>query len=182
MTNDIFLNAFRALDTELKSEGKTVVDYENSLDTVNQEKLKVCRIMRNYMAHNDTTFLATTSEQFKFLEDQTYKIRSLSHTVKDEMKKIKTVKSSITFKELSILLDKFPYVPVETKIGLYIVDKDIFIHQLAKGNKKLDIPTKLPKYNYLSKLTKMDSISNGFYIITEDGLSTSKYLGLLIKE
>ena len=43
MTNEKFLDAFRALDTELKSEGTTVLDYENSLGTVEQEKLKVCK-------------------------------------------------------------------------------------------------------------------------------------------
>ena len=70
MVNEKFLDAFRALDTELKDQGSTVLEYENSLKdgSIEKEKLKVCRIMRNYMAHNDTTFLTASNEQIKFLQ------------------------------------------------------------------------------------------------------------------
>lgn len=180
MANEKFLDAFRALDTELKTDGKTVLDYENSLDTLDQERLKVCRIMRNYMAHNDTTFLSTTSEQIKFLDKQVDELRKLAHTVKDEMKRVKTVKATEPIKNILTSIDKYPIVPVETKAGIFLVDQTILIHQLALGNKKVTIPARLPKYKYVSKMERLENIGTGTYIVTEDGTATGAYLGILI--
>ena len=181
MINDKFLDAFRALDTELKSDGTTVLDYENSLETAEQEKMKVCRIMRNYMSHNDTTFVVATNDQIKFLNEQIDNIKRKAHTVKDEMKRIKTLKATEPIKNILTQIVKYPIVPIETKIGLFLVDKDIILKQLAAGNKKIDIPTRLPKYNYVEKLERIENlISHTTYIVTEDGTATGKYLGIVI--
>ena len=182
MANEKFLDAFRALDTELKSDGRSVMDYENSLGTgsLEQEKLKVCRIMRNYMAHNDTTFLAATQEQIKFLDEQVAEIRKLAHTVKDEMKRVKAVKPTEPIKNIIAAIDKFPILPIDNKTGIYLVDKDILIHNLAAGAKKITIPARLPKYNYVSKTDRMDNIGKGTYIVTDDGTAGGNCLGILI--
>lgn len=179
MANEKFLDAFRALDTELKSDGMTVLDYENSLDTLDQERLKVCRIMRNYMAHNDTTFLATTNEQIKFLDDQVVEIRKNAHTVKDEMKKVKLIKATAAIKDVIASIDKFPIVPIETKVGLYLVDKDTLIHNLAIGNKKIAIPARLPKYATIAKDERIENISSGTYVVTSDGTVNGSYVGII---
>ena len=101
MVNEKFLDAFRALDTELKDQGSTVLEYENSLKdgSIEKEKLKVCRIMRNYMAHNDTTFLTASNEQIKFLEAETEEVLKRAHLVKDEMKRVKTLKATASIKD-----------------------------------------------------------------------------------
>ena len=181
MANEKFLDAFRAFDTELKQDNITVIDFENSLkDNLIQEKLKVCRIMRNYMSHNDTNFLETTTAQIKFLDGLTEDIKKKAHTVKDEMKKVKPVKATTPIKDIVVQLDKFPIVPLDTKSGIFLVDKDLIIHLLAKGAKKVDIPAKLPKYKYIGKLIRMDKVSEGTYIVTSDGTSNGDYLGILI--
>lgn len=179
MANEKFLDAFRALDTELKSDGSTVLDYENSLDTLGQERLKVCRIMRNYMAHNDTTFLATTNEQIKFLEEQVTEIRKKAHTVKDEMKRVKLIKATTAIKDVIASIDKFPIAPIETKVGLYLVDKDTLIHNLALGNKKIAIPARLPKYATIAKDERIENISSGTYVVTSDGTINGTYVGII---
>ena len=174
--NEKFLDAFRALDTELKAEGSTVIDYENSLGTVDQEKMKVCRIMRNYMAHNDTTFIVATNEQVKFLDAQLLELRKKAHTVKDEMKRVKLVKPTEPIKNIALALDKYPVLPIETKTGIYLVDKDILIHNVAVGAKKIEIPTKLPKYKTTSKLERIENLTYGTYIV----IDKDTYVGLLI--
>lgn len=179
MANEKFLDAFRALDTELKSDGSTVLDYENSLDTLGQERLKVCRIMRNYMAHNDTTFLATTNEQIKFLEEQVTEIRKKAHTVKDEMKRVKLIKATAAIKDVIASIDKFPIAPIETKVGLYLVDKDILIHNLAIGNKKIAIPVRLPRYATIAKDERIENIGSGTYVVTSDGTINGTYVGII---
>ena len=135
---DKFLDSFRALDTELKCEDKTIMDFENSLEGIDQERMKVCRIMRNYMAHNDATFLTPSNEQIKFLDTQVSNILKSANTVKTEMKKIKLVKETELIKNLIPIIDKSNIIPLELKTGgIYLVTKDILLHQLALGNKKL---------------------------------------------
>ena len=177
MANDKFLDAFRALDSELKDQGTTVLDYENSLtDTSDREKLKVCRIMRNYMAHNDTTFLTASNEQIKFLEAETEEVLKRAHLVKDEMKRVKTLKTTAPIKDVIASLDKYPVCPIETKAGIYLVDKDILVHQLAGGAKKIAVPAKLPKYKTTNKMTKIEDLTSGTYIVTDK----DAYIGIII--
>lgn len=176
--NDKFLDAFRALDTELKSDGSTVLDYENSLETLDQEKMKVCRIMRNYMAHNDKNFITASAEQVKFLNSQVENVRRKAHTVKDEMKRIKPFKAIEPIKNVLAQIIKYPVVPMETKAGIFLVDKDILLKQLAANNKKIDIPARLPKYKTILKNDRMDNVSTGTYIVLDE--KTSEYCGMLI--
>ena len=179
--NEKFLEAYKALEVELRLDNITVLDYENSLEGTDQEKLKVCRIMRNYMSHNDTTFIQANNDQIKFINNLILEIRKKSHTVKDEMKRIKTMKYSEPIKNILTQIVKYPIVPIETKDGsIYLVDKDIIIKQLASNNKKIIIPTKIPKYKYLNKTDRMDSISTGTYIVTNDGTANGTYLGILV--
>jgi len=180
-SNSKFLDSFRALETELKCEDKTILDYENSLDGIDQERMKVCRIMRNYIAHNDATFLTPSNEQIKFLETQVSNILKSANTVKSEMKKIKLVKETELIKNLITIIDKNGFVPLELKNGgIYLVTKDILVHQLALGNKKIVIPTRLPKYQYVHKDMRLDKIThNNIYIVTDNGTDNGNYLGIL---
>lgn len=177
--NTQFLDAYRALDTELKYDDKSILDYENTLVGLEQEQLKVCRIMRNYMAHNDTTFITASKDQIKFLEKLVLEIRKSSSTVKDFMKKPPIAKLSEPIKNYAITLNKYNYVPVMATNGLYLVDKDIYIKQLAQGNKKIIPPTRLPKYNYTTKTERIDNLSNGIYIVTSTGTIDGDYIGIL---
>ena len=178
MDNEKFLDAFRALDSELKDQGSTVLEYENSLKdgSVEKEKLKVCRIMRNYMSHNDTTFLTASNEQIKFLDTQTEEVLKKAHLVKNEMKRVKTLKAAAHIKDVIAALDKFPVCPIETKAGIYLVDKDILVHQLAGGAKKIAVPAKLPKYKTTTKMTKIEDLTEGTYIVIEKDV----YIGIII--
>ena len=131
------------------------------------------------MSHNDTTFATASSDQTKFLEGLTIDIRRKSHTVKDEMKKIPVLKATAPIKEVIAILAKYPVAVMDTKTGLYLVDKDNLIKQLASGNKKIAIPVKIPKYKYLNKDKRISDIGSTVYIITSDGTENGKYLGII---
>lgn len=64
-----FLEAYKELEQILREDNVSVLDYENSLSEADKEKLKVCRIIRNYASHNDKKFVTCTKEQIKFLEE-----------------------------------------------------------------------------------------------------------------
>lgn len=178
---DKFLESYKNLEAELKAEGMTILDYENKMkDGTEKERLKVCRIMRNYMSHNDTVFLEATNEQIKFIDGLTLGIRRQAHTVKDEMKKVALVKETETLKNILPMIAKYPIVPIATKIGVYLLDKDTFVTLLAKGEKKAVIPSRLPKYKYVDKNERMENLSSGTYIVTSTGNDEGDYVGILI--
>ena len=177
--NDKFLEAFKQLETELKCENKTVLDYETSLQGTEQEQLKVCRIMRNYLSHNDSRFLTASSAQVKFLNDLATTIRMSSSIVANFMKKIKAIKATETIKNIIPLVDKFKIVPVETTNGIYLIDATILVNQINAGNKKIVLPKKLPKYKYTEKTTRIEDLDKALYIITDTGTSTGKYVAIL---
>ena len=177
--NDKFLDSYKALETELRLyENKTVLDYENELTGTFQEKLKSCRIMRNYMSHNDTSFLQASNEQIKFLNDVIIEIRKKAHTVKDEFKKSKLLKPTTSIKEVIQNVNKFGYAVIKSKQGYFIVDSGLLIYNLAKNNKKIEIPKKLPKVKFTAKTVRLQML-DGLYIVTSDGTVNGQYLGII---
>lgn len=179
--NNKFLEAYRGLENELRYENKSVLDYENKIkDSNTQEKLKLCRICRNYMAHQDTNFVSASKDMIAFIENLTKEIRLSGDIVKNHVKKAKTAYSTDSIKNIIPLCAKNKVPIVDKKSGqvLYIADADFIVKQLAKNNKKLDLPKKLPKYKYIDKEERIDKLS-GLYIVTSDGTSTGKYIGIL---
>lgn len=179
MKNEDFMDAFRELDTEIKAQGFiSVNDYEATMPdgSLEKEELKVCRIMRNFMAHNNMTFLTASMEQVKFLNNLTTELRKKAHTVKDEMKRVKTVTPSTPIKDMLQPICKFPIIPMELKDGsLYLITKDIILENLANGNKKIEVPKKLPKYSVTDKLEKIENLTSGVYIV----MDKSAYVGII---
>lgn len=179
--NNKFLEAFKNLENELRNDNMTVLDYENSLKDANtQEKLKLCRITRNYLSHQDTKFITASRDMIDFLNKLTSEIRLKSHTVKDEMKRVKTIYATESIKNIIPLCAKniVPIIDKKTEQIIYLVDSDVLVNNLAKGNKKIEIPKRLPKYKYCKKDDRVDKLK-GVYIVTSDGTDKGKYLGIL---
>lgn len=181
--NDKFLDCYRNLENELRYEGKTVLDYENSLqDEDIKDKLKLCRITRNYLAHHDTKFVTATIDMCKFLDQLAIKVRQSGGIVRDEMKKTKAVTEVEQLKNILPMIAK-GRVPVINKQNqcIFILDSDYYISLLAKKATKLELPKKLPKLNYVKKEDRLDGLY-GFYVVTEDGTKSGKYIGTLLIE
>ena len=180
--NDKFLNVFKELENELRGTlGQSVLEYENALpDGEKKEKLKICRIVRNYLSHQDKKFIIASEEMCAFLDDLLLTIIRMSRTVANELTRQKTVKVNEYLKNILPLLVK-SVVPVEDngKI-IYLITEKEYLVQLNKGIKKFELPKRLPKLTYVSKDTKMDTLTSGTYIVTANGKSDGKYVGLCI--
>ena len=180
--NDKFLDAFKELETELRGLGLSVLDYENNLsDGTNKEKLKLCRIIRNYLSHQDKKFVTASEEMIKFISDLALNIRRKGNIVANELIRQKTVKSTEYLKNVLPLIVKSS-VPVVDKNDqvVYIITNDEYLKWLNKGIKKIELPKRLPKLNYVSKDTKVEDLLEGTYIVTSNGKIDGKYLGLCI--
>ena len=180
--NDKFLTAYKQLEAELKCDEKTVLDYEATLQGVVAEQLKSCRIMRNYMAHNDLEFLNATNNKIKFLNEQIANIRKTAQLVKNATKKIPLAKETELLKNIAVTVQKYGVAPIQTTKGIYLVNSDIIVANYVSANKKLSIPTKIPKYQYISPTVRLSEVDNQtkIYIVTDDGTSKGQYIGLLI--
>lgn len=80
-----FLSVYKSLEQALSSQNMTVLDYESVLPSDEADKLKTCRIMRNYVAHHSDgdSFLCFSGEQFSFVDRLISRIKSSERTVKD---------------------------------------------------------------------------------------------------
>lgn len=178
--NDKFLDAFKELETELRGLGLSVLDYENNLpDGTEKERLKICRIIRNYLSHQDKKFVTASEEMIKFISDLALNARRKTHIVANDLIRQKTVKSNEYLKNILPLLVKIN-VPVEDVNGqiIYLLDANDYCKMLNKGLKRLELPKKLPKLNYVSKDTKIEDLMNGMYVVTSNGKKDGKYIGL----
>ena len=77
-------------------------------------------------------------------------------------------------------IDKYSIIPITTKQGIYLLDKDTFVHLLTKGEKKAVIPARLPKYKYVDKNERIENLGSGTYIVTSTGKSDGTYAGIII--
>jgi len=181
--NDRFLEVFKELEIELRSLGQSVLDYENLLldDSSDKEKLKICRISRNYLSHQDMKFITCSKEMIDFIENLALTMHRKSHIVANELIRQKTVKSNEYLKNILPLLVKCE-VPVEDTNGqiICLINSNEYIKMLNKGIKRLDLPKRLPKLNYVSKDTKIDNLDTGIYVVTSNGQINGKYIGLCI--
>lgn len=178
MNNDKFLQAYKELETELKYIGQSVLDYENSLSDTddNKEKLKLCRIVRNYISHNSDNFAGTTNEMIKFLNSLTSKINKLSKTAKDIMVKPNFIKPNEPIKNILPLIKK-PIVVLDKEKFICLVKKDYLLDLIAAGEKKFIVPKK-HDYKFTTKETHLEDMQ-GEYIITNDGTKNGKVIGIV---
>ena len=174
-----FLESYKNLEQELKYENMSVLDYENTLG--DSEKLKVCRIIRNFISHNSEKFCIGTPEMCKYLDSLTLEIRHKSHTVKDEMKKYKTVGPMEQLKNVLPLLVKGQVPVLDKDRIIFLVDSNYYVSLAAKGLRKLELPKKLPKILFTSKDERIINLTAGLtYVVTTTGTADGKYLGLVI--
>lgn len=128
MTNlDIFLNKYLRLESAIKQNPDlpdTVLDYESTLDQDTAEKMRLCRIIRNYCRHHDDykKFVEINSGMISFLESQINSVESYLTHVKDAMKRIKPVSISSNLKTMTdaVLSSRLEIVPVEDDSGVII--------------------------------------------------------------
>lgn len=86
MSRATFIRIYKELEEAAKEEGLSLFDLEQSLDEKSKKKMQLCRLMRNYIQHeNDVTFVATTDAQEDFLKKLCIDLRRRGGVCKDQM-------------------------------------------------------------------------------------------------
>lgn len=169
-----FLTEYKRLENVLRDQGLgSVLDYENSLVTevsLTSEKLKVCRIQRNFIAHNDTggKFICISPAQTAFIKRLADKLEAKQKHVKDIMTRQKAVTMSSTMKEVlaAVTRSKSGYAAITDKDGIYLgsLDSAALVSLIAK---KGSIAAKLSSYIDEKQLAAFDK-KNGIRIVSPD--------------
>lgn len=169
-----FLAEYKRLENVLRDAALgSVLDYGNSLATDSpliSEQLKVCRIERNFLCHNDISskFIAVSPVQTLFLKKLADEIEAELEHVKDIMTRQKAVTLAAPMKEVLTSLDrsKTGFVAVTNKDGVYLGSigyKDLLSLIAKKGS----IASKLSSYIDEKQLTALDK-KNGVRIVPPD--------------
>lgn len=142
ISNSASLDKISWIDPPKAHSIQSIYDLEAaSLDSEITEKLKLCRIIRNYAQHNPgaQSFIAATQEMVDFISGTAHEIESIDGTVKDIMTKF----PATTLTEVSTLQDcltvmtkkKSSWLPIAGKSGepLAVISEHTVCTALSQG-------------------------------------------------
>lgn len=140
-----FLQSYSLLEETLKEKtGQSILDYENTLNRSNEaEKLKVCRILRNYASHHqDGVQFLSLPEMTKFLESENLQFKSIHVTVEKVAVKQEPITDKTNLKQAVSLLSKAKekYVPIigQDRHITGILTPDSLIKAIEKSSRITD--------------------------------------------
>lgn len=190
MTKNIkeeFLDAYRAFEEALRNDepASTVYEYSMKFDENSNDakKMQLCRITRNYLAHQPDEFVTPTKEMVAYLNTQKNEIIKKRKTAKDIMSKITPIASTMKISEAAAKLgSKKPF--------LVVCDKDKHIEGLftretirkavadKNHSKTIKAAGGLEKPVNIVALTESAENIAPFSIVTSDGTINGTYKGV----
>ena len=141
--NTKYLDLYRRMESAIKSSGKynSVKEYEDSLETNSekQNKLRMCRMMRNYMEHENITFVEASDAMIEFVEKLSIDFDEENIPVK---KKMFNVKNSIQETDLIVVAadymtkKKLDTIPIFNKddFSIGVITYESIVKYLAAGD------------------------------------------------
>ena len=194
-----FLNAYKALETEIRAlnPNDSIYDYENRLmesDSAKAEKLKVCRINRNFIQHNadGEKFVGQISDKWiSFLEQEANAIHSQNDLMKKHIYKAVAITPKTSIKEaipivVATKLDVVPVVENGKFLGVITPKQILGAYMKASGTTKkvMEYITKKSmdnvtvEYSFAKPTDRyIDYVSKDKVIVTSDGTSEGLYIG-----
>lgn len=102
-----FLNIYKKIEIALKNQNMDVKDYEETLDSSESQKLRLCRNIRNYAAHHDDVdlFIEISNDMLTFLTKIFSNITANESHVKDIMNKKAIATENTTLKEIAKIFE-----------------------------------------------------------------------------
>lgn len=116
-----FVNKYKELDALYKNQGLDIKEVEESSSITFQSHLRFCRLMRNYISHNDDygSFVAITPAMMKFLTDTIKELDKDTSKAKHLMSKKPIAVDTTLFSDIAKLIAHFNTVVIVDKAGIY---------------------------------------------------------------
>lgn len=169
-------------------QARTVLEFEESLtlkDAEVNQKLKVCRIVRNYIQHNDVNFVEPSKEMIDFIANLSDYVRSLEMSADDVLKKLTPLTLSDTITDAAKKLSRNKLMPVvdKRKICIGIVTDETIRAAVSKGtrpsSKLSNIESLIKSATIISKDIPVKNITENS-VVTKDGTKNGQYVGVVI--
>ena len=170
--NDTFLTTYKALEKELTDMGLSIKDYEDRLvnngNTDAADKLRLCRMIRNYLSHHaDGDELVTVNNNLSaFIKGLIIKINNTKLKAKDSYVPVSRSKRLIRKPEsVRDIIDEFNKHPKENI--LYVISGD---NKLLGQINSTDVLAVLYSISRLSDLKKTpaDNLIKKANVVTVD--------------
>ena len=195
-----FLSEYTRLEGLLKRTEAlptTVLDYENSLtDIETREKLKVCRILRNYCRHHEdyAQFITVSDELLRFMKSMNSELEKPFLHVSDKTKRVTPImgKDSLKATVLQFAKQKVSFLPLVVRTErsgdcvIGIISREMLINMIAQSEtlaSKIEksITPKIikmqPQYTIADPDDLLETVSDTErVVVVKDG----KYKGIVI--
>ncbi len=185
--NDKLLSLYREYETILRDRSTDSKEYEEKMDEKTGARLRMCRLFRNYLSHqDDVAFLSASDAQIKFLESKIKELKVADDTVKKHMKTVAAAMCTDTdrctdvTKKMSKL--KVTEIIVVRKSGACELCSIFDIANSAletKTSRMTTVKGKKPK-QYVSPVQKFNTVTgDSVFIVPDNGREDGKLLGVL---
>ena len=170
--NDTFLTTYKALEKELTDTGLSIKDYEDRLvnegNTDAADKLRLCRMIRNYLSHHaDSDELITANNNLStFIKEQITMINNTKLKAKDSYVPVSRSKRLIRKPEsVRDIIDEFNKHPKENI--LYVISDDNKLLGQINSTDVLGVLYSISRLSDLKK-TPADKLIKKANVVTVD--------------
>lgn len=170
--NDTFLTTYKALEKELTDTGLSIKDYEDRLindgNTDTADKLRLCRMIRNYLSHHaDGDELITANNNLSaFIKEQITMINNTKLKAKDSYVPVSRSKRLIRKPEsVRDVIDEFNKHPKENI--LYVISDDNKLLGQINSTDVLGVLYSISRLSDLKK-TPADKLIKKASVVTVD--------------
>lgn len=137
-----FLKEYKTLEENTRYLfNKSVYEYEAGLDPDVLEKLKVCRLLRNYVIHQENDeFVSVTTKQVEFIRGINNELERLYKRVGDKITELPAIDEEYTVQDVAKKLMSYEFVPVVSAdnkvVGVF--NKELLMQYVSEGAKHTD--------------------------------------------
>lgn len=116
-----FLEKYKSLEMVLRlarGNDMTVLKYEDTLDEDDSDKMRICRVVRNFLQHTPKgdSFIQPTAAMVTFIEKQILLVTAAAEKAKDLAYKAPVIKESMSLQEMAKVFakakGKYEWLPV----------------------------------------------------------------------
>lgn len=169
--NSKFMDIYRRFESAIKSTGKysSVKEYEESLseNSAKQGQIRMCRMIRNYIEHENASFVEASDSMISFLEKETCELDENEMPVK---KKMLSIKNAIKETDLIVIASDFmtkkkqPLIPVFNKddFATGVISYEAIVKMVASGDftkaKKVSLIFEQHKFGFFKETEPMKNV------------------------
>lgn len=183
---DAFIVKYKILEDTLSKQGKTVYDFEQGLDEKSAKKMQLCRLTRNFLQHENESFIVPSKSMIAFLEAQIKEALKSVQTVKDAMTRRQAILSEEKVKDIVGKFAKAKDIPVVDKSGAFLgcLTPQVMCSVIAVDGLNKKLSSCMVHYVMYPTLTQDVPMSDvpvaavsGTFVVVD--AKTGKYKGLL---